>query len=205
MFLLYSYTFYYIFALIGISIGYHRYFSHKSFRTSVAFECVMLYFGMLCGGRSPLTWAAVHRMHHSTSDTAKDPHSPIFKGIWQVIFSRWSVDYIPRKYILDLMRNPRVMFFHRYGVVIHLSTAFLILMTLGLYWLVILIIMPYIFSYMAFGLLNYITHRSGEPTDVPLLNLIAPGEGWHKYHHENPRESRLNRWDPAGFVIRLIT
>ena len=51
-------------ALTGITRGYHRYFSHKEFKTTPIIEIVMLYCGLLCGVRSPLTWAGVHRMHH---------------------------------------------------------------------------------------------------------------------------------------------
>jgi fatty-acid desaturase len=67
--LLYGYIFYYVAALVGISIGYHRYFTHRSFKTSMYVETIMLFFGLICGGRSALTWAAVHRIHHSKSDT----------------------------------------------------------------------------------------------------------------------------------------
>ena len=96
MILLYGYVFYYVAALLGISIGYHRYFTHRSFKTHQVLEYVMLMLGMICGGRSVLTWAAVHRMHHANSDTEEDPHSPIFKGGWNVLASRWRVQTIPR-------------------------------------------------------------------------------------------------------------
>ena len=114
MILFYGYLFYYAAALIGISIGYHRYFTHKTFQTNTAIEHVMLFFGAVCGGRSALTWAAVHRMHHAGSDTTEDPHSPVYVGKLKVLTSRWHVDYIPRKYISDLMKNPRVVFWHMY-------------------------------------------------------------------------------------------
>jgi fatty-acid desaturase len=84
MIVIYGYIFYYFAALIGISIGYHRYFSHRSFKTSQYLEILMLFFGLICGGRSAITWAAVHRLHHSTSDTNKDPHSPKYVGIKKI-------------------------------------------------------------------------------------------------------------------------
>jgi stearoyl-CoA desaturase (delta-9 desaturase) len=200
MTLLYGYLFYYFSALIGISIGYHRYFTHRSFDTSVVAEYIMLFFGLICGGRSALTWAAVHRMHHSKSDTEKDPHSPVYVGKLKVLLSRWKVEYIPRKHIADLLRNPRIVFFHRYGKYIHFTYAAVVLL-FGLNAFLIFVMAPYVIAWAGFGLLNYVAHRNGMPNDVPIMNLIAPGEGWHKYHHDHPRAHKLNKYDIAGWTI----
>lgn len=201
--LIYGYFFYYISALIGISMGYHRYFTHGSFKTNSLFECVMLIFGLICGGRSALTWAAVHRMHHANADTEEDPHSPIYVGIWRVITSRWYVNRIPKKYVVPLLKNPRVVFFHRYGKYIHMSYAAIVLM-FGINAFVIFVIMPYVLAWVNFGLLNWIAHKDGVPADVPFMNLLAPGEGWHKYHHDHPRAYKLNKYDIAGWLIERI-
>ena len=128
--LLLSYVIYMTLALTGITRGYHRYFSHKEFKTTPTIEIVMLYCGLLCGVRSPLTWAGVHRMHHAYSDTPKDPHSPKHMGKWRVFFSLYRIKSIPRKFIKDLLKNPRVMFFHKYGTSIwwaHVIITFFIL------------------------------------------------------------------------------
>ena len=76
MIVLYGYMIYWLMAAIGITYGYHRYFAHGDYKTSPLAEIVLLYFGLLCGGRSALTWAGVHRIHHAYADTDKDPHSP---------------------------------------------------------------------------------------------------------------------------------
>jgi len=204
MILIYGYLFYYLAALIGISIGYHRYFTHRSFNASPAAEWLMLSMGLLCGGRSPLTWAAVHRMHHAASDTPNDPHSPEHTGAWNVLASRWTVDHIPRKYIKDLIKNPRLQFFHRYGQIIHIGLAALILFFLGLNAFLVIIVIPFLLAWFGFGFLNYITHRNGEPEDIPIMTLLAPGEGWHKYHHDNPREYSLSKYDIAGWTIKTF-
>lgn len=203
MSIIYGYIFYYVAALLGISIGYHRYFTHKTFKTNSFIELIMLFFGLICGGRSALTWCAVHRMHHANSDTHEDPHSPTFVGAWRVVTSSWSVDYIPKKYIIDLIKNPRVVFFHKYGRYIHLIYAAMILM-LGIEEFLIFVLMPYILSWIGFGLLNWATHKDGSPKDIPLLNIIAPGEGWHKVHHDHPGYKSLHKYDIAGIVIRMF-
>ena len=94
-----SYIIYMAVALYGITRGYHRYFSHREFNTSTVQETLMLYCGLLCGVRSPLAWAGVHRMHHAYSDTELDPHSPILMPKWRVFFSVYKVPTIPRKFI----------------------------------------------------------------------------------------------------------
>ena len=195
-----GYVFYYVAALIGISIGYHRYFTHRSFTTTPQIEVLMLFLGQICGGRSALTWAAVHRMHHANSDTEHDPHSPKFVGWWRVLSSTWEVKYIPKKHIRDLLKNPRVMFFHKHGGVIHLTYAVIIFLT-GFSSFVSFVIIPYVLAWIGFGLLNLLAHKDGHPVNLPILNLIAPGEGWHKYHHEHPMHYKLSKYDIAGWLI----
>ena len=195
-----GYLFYYAAALIDISIGYHRYFTHRSFSTNSINEVIFLVAGLLCGGRSALTWAAVHRMHHAKSDTEHDPHSPKYKGAWKVLASKWHVDYIPKKYIVDLIRNPRVVWFHKNGKYLHILFAILILLTSVKLFLIVVVI-PFILAWLGFGMLNYFAHKNGQPQDVPLLNFIAPGEGWHKTHHHKPMATRLHKYDIAGLII----
>ena len=112
MIVLYGYMIYWAVAAIGITYGYHRYFSHNDYKTNSLTEVVLLYLGLLCGGRSALTWAGVHRIHHAHADTEKDPHSPKNHPWYVILFSLWKVKQIPRKYMIDLIKNPRVMFFH---------------------------------------------------------------------------------------------
>jgi len=200
MFIFYGYIFYYFAALIGISIGYHRYFTHRSFKTSPHLEIVMLFLGLICGGRSAITWAAVHRMHHAKSDTKKDPHSPTYKGALKVLTSRWKVEYIPKKYIIDLLKNPRIVFFHRHGKLIHLAYAVIMLLS-GMWMFISFVFIPFVLSWAGFGMLNYFAHKNGKPSNVPMLNIIAPGEGWHLDHHNKPQAYKLNRFDIAGVVI----
>ena len=115
MILLYGYMTYWVLAAVGITYGYHRYFAHNNYKTNPLVEIMLLYVGLLCGGRSALTWSGVHRIHHAHADTEKDPHSPKKHPWYVILFSLWKVKQIPRRYIDDLIKNPRVMFFHRYG------------------------------------------------------------------------------------------
>ncbi len=180
MTLIYMYIFYYAIATIGITYGYHRCFAHKEIHVNPIIECFMLYAGVLCGGQSVLSWCGVHRMHHAYADTCKDPHSPLYKKWYEIIFSSWKVKNIPRKFVKDLYENPRVMFFHRYGLLIMGLTW-----VLALYFSVIhYFISVYLLSYIFYGMLNLLGHSESGPTNKWWINLFAPFEGNHFDHHE---------------------
>jgi stearoyl-CoA desaturase (delta-9 desaturase) len=181
--ILLGYVVYMLTAWIGITQGYHRYFSHTQYQTNTIIETVMLYCGLLCGVRSPLTWAGVHRMHHAYSDTPKDPHSPKHMGKWRVFFSMYRVKSIPRKFIKDLLKNPRVMFFHRHGKTIwlaHVVITYFIFGSIAI-WINFLIVA---YSYIGYGVLNTFGHDLKGPVNKIWINLIAPFEGQHRDHHE---------------------
>src|SRR3989449_8068216 len=65
-----------------VTAGYHRYFSHRSFKTSRAFQFVLAFLGCSALQKGPLWWSAHHRHHHLYSDTDKDPHSPRTNSFW---------------------------------------------------------------------------------------------------------------------------
>jgi len=186
MILLYGYMIYWLVAAVGITYGYHRYFSHSDYKASPLAEIVLLYLGLLCGGRSALTWAGVHRIHHAYADTDKDPHSPRNHPWHVILFSLWKVKQIPRKYIDDLIKNPRVMFFHRYGKLIFAAHWIITTLLFGVN-AVIINLMLYILSYVGFGILNFYGHDAKGPANRFLINLVAPFEGNHKDHHEHSK------------------
>lgn len=73
----------YLLRMFGITAGYHRYFSHRSFKTSRPFQFVLAWLGACSAQLGPLWWAAHHRHHHQHSDTHKDAHTPGLKGfLW---------------------------------------------------------------------------------------------------------------------------
>lgn len=168
-----SYLLYYALATIGITFGYHRYVSHKNFKVNSVGEVFILSCGLLCGGRSPLSWAGIHRMHHLYSDTEKDPHGT---GL-NALLSIWKVKDIPRKFVKDLYKNPRVVWFHKYHKVLWLSSAIVCLPIIE-YWVLI-----QLYSWAGFGILNYFGHVDRKPVNRAWINIIAPFEGNHADHH----------------------
>ena len=186
MLLLYSYILYYILAAVGITFGYHRYFSHKEFKAPKWLQIIFLYCGVLCGGRSALTWSAVHRMHHAYADTPNDPHSPLYRKWYEIVFSLWRVKKIPRKFCKDLLDNKLVMHFHEDGWKYLFLTYFFA--ALFAWKLLLLFILVFLYSYIGFGLLNYFGHNNSGPINNFMINAFAPFEGNHKDHHEKSKK-----------------
>ena len=182
-FILFSYLSYMLIVTVGITYGYHRYFSHNEFSAKPWQEIVMLYCGLLCGNRSPLGWVGVHRMHHAYTDTPKDPHSAKYQPWYSILFSLWRVEKIPRKFLKDIITNPRVVFFHKHRNLIYITNAILLALIFGYKALIVLAII-YALAYFGFGALNFWGHDRKGPINNIWVNLIAPFEGNHKDHHE---------------------
>src|SRR5215213_9308134 len=72
----------YVVRMFGVSAGYHRYFSHRSFKTSRVGQFVLAWIAQSSAQRGVLWWSARHRHHHRHSDTEDDVHSPIQRGFW---------------------------------------------------------------------------------------------------------------------------
>jgi stearoyl-CoA desaturase (Delta-9 desaturase) len=75
----------YLLTMTGIELGFHRYFSHRTFETTRPIRALLLILGSMAGQGSALLWSAVHRWHHAHTDTPGDLHSPTLgrSGVWQ--------------------------------------------------------------------------------------------------------------------------
>ena len=81
---------YFITGCLGITVTFHRYLTHHSFKMSKSLEYLFSFFGSMGGTGSTIGWVAVHRHHHSHSDTIEDPHSPRHQG-WKVLFPNYDL------------------------------------------------------------------------------------------------------------------
>ena len=197
---IFGFLWYQFIALFGLSIGLHRYFCHRQFKVSKTYETFCLFLAMLAGSRSPLGWIGLHRIHHRYADTKDDPHSPDIKGFWNIVFNNWTYKSIPRIYLKDLLRNPRVMFFHKHWKKLHISLAILtFIISVKLF--IIFIVFPFVLGNIGYGLFNALGHKEHKPVTNMFINLLSAGEGYHDVHHNNPRKIRLNKFDLAGWVI----
>jgi stearoyl-CoA desaturase (delta-9 desaturase) len=186
--------------MFALTAGYHRYFSHRSFKTSRGFQFVLALLGTMAVQKGPLWWAAHHRRHHKYSDQEGDVHSPIISTLW------WShIGWvISRKYdethwsaIKDFARYPELRWLNKYHVVPPIILAVLCFFggvyfgTSGWQWLVWGFVISTVILYHGTFTVNSLAHiwgsRRYNTTDQSRNNfwiaLWTGGEGWHNNHH----------------------
>lgn len=205
--LLISYAIYLIIKGIGSEVGAHRYFTHKSFKTTKIKENILIFLQTLTGEGSVLSFVGIHRLHHAFADTDKDPHSPIYKPWYKVIFLL-DPPIIPVNIVRDCIRNPIIKFQHKYYFYIHSSLLLLLFYSPWVY--IYFFVIPMLLSVYTNGFINYYLHKFGTKVkgtnarNHNYLNLILYGAGYHGNHHVNPSNYRYNSnpWlDPIGEVI----
>ncbi len=204
----------YLMHMFIITAFYHRYFSHRSFKTSRAFQLLMAVLGCTAVQRSPLWWAAHHRHHHAHSDQEADSHSPHQHGF---LFSHtgWFLtkSSFPTKsrLIRDWLKYPELRWLDRYDVVpvvVFAVSLFLLGLglqtfvpqwgTSGLQMLVWGFVISTVVCYHATYTINSLAHKWGSrryATDDDSRNnlwlaLLTLGEGWHNNHHHYPSAAR---------------
>ncbi|NCT68962.1 MAG: acyl-CoA desaturase [Rhodanobacteraceae bacterium] len=218
-----------MFAITGF---YHRYFSHKTFRTSRAVQFVFALIGASCVQRGPLWWAAHHRTHHRHADTPQDPHSPAVHGF---LWSHMGWFLTPRAFATDWARVPDLAGYPELRWLDRYDTLVPVLLALALYGLGALLervapglgtsggqllvwgfFVSTVVLFHATVTINSLAHRFGTrrfPTrddsrNNLLLALITFGEGWHNNHHFYPGSARQGfRWweiDLTWYGLRLM-
>ena len=207
MFLL-GFLWWQLIAIVAISGGYHRYYSHKSFETSKLYEPIVNFLGMFSGAGPVLSWVGSHRKHHSHSDTEEDPHSFKFKGFWKVYTNVWGYDaVIERKYIKDLISNKVVKWFYNNYFKLNFIVVFTLLLIHPLL-LIFAYAWPVVLAFHGYSILNTLGHKDGRPNNTIIGNILTAGEGWHLNHHEDSRNYKIGRrwwqFDPTAHFIKLI-
>ena len=111
--------------MFAITAFYHRYFSHRTFRTSRAVQFAFALLGAASVQRGPLWWAAHHRHHHVHADTARDPHTPR-RGFWRShagwFLTRAGFRTDPSR-IGDLLAFPELRWLDRYDTAVPVALA----------------------------------------------------------------------------------
>ena len=203
----------YVTRFFGITAGYHRYFAHRSYKTSRAFQFVLACLGSAAAQRGPLWWAAHHRHHHRTSDTPEDLHSPIVDGLlwshlgWIVSQNNYDTNF---KLIKDFAKFPELRFINKHHYLIP-GILMVCVAALGYFlqhswgfnttpWQFLCwgFFVSTVISYHATFCVNSLTHLIGKqhlPTKDKsknsfLLAIFTFGEGWHNNHHYYPASER---------------
>ena len=194
--------------MLFITGGYHRYFSHRTFQTSRAFQFVLAFTAQTSLQKGALWWAAHHRAHHKYSDTDKDPHSSKLHGFWYSHIG-WIVgpDYKHTEFdqIRDFAKYPELVWLNKN----HLLPPFLLLILVylvggyinggsiaaipsaGLSTLVVGFFLSTVILFHGTFSINSLMHMVGKPRydskdeskNSLVLALVTLGEGWHNNHH----------------------
>ena len=223
---------FYLVRMFAVTAFFHRYLSHRAFRTSRSFQLVLALLGATAVQRGPLWWASHHRAHHRSSDVDGDVHSPVRDGFWWShvgwILSRGSFR-TRLELVRDLARFPELRFLDRFDalVPILLVPAFWGLGaslealapglgTNGPQMLVWGLGISTVALYHATFSVNSVAHRFGsrryatrdESRNNLLLAVLTLGEGWHNNHHHYPASARQGfRWwevDVSWYVLRAL-
>jgi stearoyl-CoA desaturase (delta-9 desaturase) len=206
--------------IFAIGAGYHRYFSHRTYETSRAFQFVLAFFSQSTAQKSVLWWAAKHREHHLHSDTERDVHSPRQFGFlyshlgW--IFSRRHEAADLTK-IGDFSHYPELMWLHRHELAPPFALALASFTIAGWSGLVVGFFWSTVAVYHATFCINSLAHVSGRKRYVTgddsrnnwLLAIFTMGEGWHNNHHAFQSSVRQGfRWweyDPTFYLLKLFS
>ena len=186
---------------VGLTLGYHRLLSHRSFKVPQWLERIIASCGALSAEYGPIEWVAIHRQHHKYSDTDLDPHN-IRKGFFWAHFG-WMMYEVPalkekNELAADLRRDPYYRWLHKYYLWLQLPVG-LVLYALG-GWAFVLWGIPLrmVAVYHLTWCINSVAHTWGRrPYDIAdvtynntALGIIAFGEGWHNNHHAFPTSAK---------------
>jgi stearoyl-CoA desaturase (delta-9 desaturase) len=210
----------YLLRMWAVTAGYHRYFAHRSYKTSRAFQLVLAVMGCTTMQNGPLWWASVHRRHHKHSDAAGDPHSPVERGFWYAHIG-WVFDRtVPRPYdesnVRDLLSYPELRWLDRHDWVPLLGYAVACFAIGGVPGLVWGFVVGTLAVFHATLLINSLAHTWGsrryatddDSRNSAVLALLTLGEGWHNNHHHYMCSARQGFFwwevDVSYYVLRVL-
>jgi stearoyl-CoA desaturase (delta-9 desaturase) len=206
----------YLVRMFWVTGGYHRYFAHKSYKTSRFFQFIIAFMAQTSAQKGALWWAAHHRHHHRHSDTPADPHSMKIYGFWYSHIG-WIVgpDFKETDYktIGDYAKYPELVWLNKHYLIPPVTLAVLVAalggivnggsITMmfthyGMSTLLIGFFLSTVILYHATFSINSIMHKFGfqryeshdESRNSVWLALLTLGEGWHNNHHYYETASR---------------
>src|SRR5687767_8744602 len=208
----------YYLRMFGVTAGYHRYFSHRSYRLNRFWQFSLAFLAQTSGQKGALWWAAHHRDHHLYSDRKEDLHSPVHEGFWWShlgwILSDEYDSYDPKR-IADLRKFPELRLLDRFHLLPLVVYGVAIYLVGGYSAFVWGFLVATVALYHGTFLINSLSHIWGSrrfPTPDESRNnfwlaLVTMGEGWHNNHHHFMSSVRQGiRWwevDLTYYVLRV--
>ena len=213
---------YYVATGLGISMGYHRLHTHRSYRVPRWLEYCFAVCGSLTLEGGPIFWVATHRLHHQNSDQPGDPHSPRDGAFWShmgwILFGETNHNNtrLMSKYAPDLARHRFYVWLNDYHW-IPVTVLGLGLLAIGglpmMLWGVCLRVVAGLHATWA---VNSATHMWGarrfatrdDSRNTWWVAIISFGEGWHNNHHAHPTSARHGlawyEFDPSWLLVKAL-
>tara|TARA_B100000575_G_scaffold286007_1_gene282104 strand:- start:647 stop:1426 length:780 start_codon:yes stop_codon:yes gene_type:complete len=192
---------YWVTACLGVTLGYHRLLSHRSFKVPQWLARFFATCGALSAEYGPITWAGIHRQHHKYSDTNEDPHD-MNKGFWWSHIGWMFVDVPAEKeayrYTADLRKDSYFRWLDKYFLLLQIPLGFFLFSLGGWSYVLWGIFLRLAVVYHVTWLVNSATHTWGErPYDTEdssrnnkWVAVLTFGEGWHNNHHAYPSSAK---------------
>ncbi len=206
--------------MFAITGAYHRYFAHRTYKTSRAFQFVLAFLGASAAQKGPLWWAGNHRDHHRYSDTDKDVHSPWYGGFfWSHVGWILSGDYeeIPYKNIGDFAKYPELRWLDRHVILPPFALGLATFLVGGWSALWIGFFLSTALLYHSTFTINSFMHRWGSQRyrtgdtsrNTLTFALLTLGEGWHNNHHYYQSSCRQGFYwweiDVTYYVLKALS
>jgi stearoyl-CoA desaturase (delta-9 desaturase) len=211
----------YFVRMFVVTAAYHRYFSHRSFKTSRWFQFVLALAAQSAAQKGVLWWASHHRWHHKHSDSEKDVHSPERRGFWYAHLGwlmRPDWNDTDESGVPDLLRYPELRFLNHSAMTIMptvaLALAFLFIGgSSALVWGYFVSTVLLWHGSFSINSLAHVVGRRRYATDDRSRNswwlaLLTTGEGWHNNHHHYQSSARqgFHWWqvDVTYYLLRML-
>lgn len=207
----------YVLGMLGITIGFHRMLSHRSFQPHPVVKFIFLILGSMSAQGPALEWAATHIKHHALTDREGDPHSPV-EGLLHAHVGWFLKNGMvnPNEFCPYITKDKMVRFVS-YTTLVWMALGFLVPFALG-GWSGMLwggLVRMFLVNHVIWGI-NTICHTYGmrdfETNDRShnewFFGILGLGDGWHNNHHAFPRSAfSAHRWwqfDPSGYLIWVL-
>ena len=209
----------YLVRMFAITAGYHRYFAHRTFKTSRAFQLVLALLAMSSAQQGVLWWAAHHRNHHKRSDLPGDTHSPRHHGFWWahvlwILAPRNRATDFAR--VRDFARYPELRWLNRHDLLIAVAWGVALYLVGGTTALVYGHFVSLVVAWHATFCINSLAHVWGrrryattdDSRNNAVLAVLTLGEGWHNNHHHYQRSARQGFYwweiDISYYVLKVL-
>lgn len=205
--------------MFGVTGVYHRYFSHRTYKTSRWFQFVLAFLAETSAQKGALWWASHHRHHHKYSDTEFDTHSPVKESFFYSHIG-WlfdDTDDTDWDRIKDFQKYPELVFLNKHWWLPPTLLAVAVFLTLGWSGLIIGFFLSTICLWHGTFFINSLTHVWGyqdyesgdESRNNFILALITMGEGWHNNHHYYQASTRQGfKWwqiDMTYYILKAMS